>query len=169
VRSGARLWIEEGARLVLQGSSVLYSGALVHIQRGETATLGDGVSIQEGAMLLGDFSVGSQTLIAPRVFLSSGTHVFDRNPNMSIREQEREFGVTSRPVRIGDSCWIGVGSVLLPGVHLGGLVVVGANSVVTKSFDGSRVIAGVPAETLRTLSAGRQLPDDSNQNWTETS
>ena len=40
---------------------------------------------------------------------------------------------------------------MLAGVELGDHVIVGANSVVTKSFKGNVVIAGCPAKIIRTL------------------
>ena len=50
---------------------------------------------------------------------------------------------------IGDHCFIGVKSILLPGVVLGERTIVGAGSVVTKSFpQGNVVIAGNPAKVI---------------------
>ena len=49
---------------------------------------------------------------------------------------------------IGDNCFIGVGSILLPGVTLADNCIVGAGSVVTKSFEKGSVIAGVPAKRM---------------------
>lgn len=58
----------------------------------------------------------------------------------------------SGPIAIGNNCWIGAGSVILPNVTLGPKTVVGANSVVTKSFiEGNVVIAGSPARVIREL------------------
>lgn len=55
-------------------------------------------------------------------------------------------------ITIGDSCFIGMNSILLPGVQLGDHTVVGAGSVVTKSFpEGNVVIAGNPAKPICTL------------------
>lgn len=55
-------------------------------------------------------------------------------------------------VTIGDSCFIGLHSILLPGVALGDHTLVGAGSVVTKSFpEGNVVIAGNPARVICTL------------------
>jgi acetyltransferase-like isoleucine patch superfamily enzyme len=56
------------------------------------------------------------------------------------------------PIKIGRNCWIGTNSTILPGIELGDRTVVGANSVVTKSFpDGNVVIAGTPAKIIRNL------------------
>lgn len=57
-----------------------------------------------------------------------------------------------RDVNIGEKCWIGMNSVVLPGVTLGPHTIVGAGSVVTKSFPkGNCVIAGNPAKIIRHL------------------
>ena len=53
---------------------------------------------------------------------------------------------------IGDHCFIGAKSILLPGVRLGERTIVGAGSVVTKSFpQGNVVIAGNPAKIICTV------------------
>lgn len=43
-------------------------------------------------------------------------------------------------------------AVILPGVHLGDHTIVGAGSVVTRSFpEGNIIIAGVPAKKIKDL------------------
>lgn len=51
--------------------------------------------------------------------------------------------------RIGENCFIGGRSMILPGVNIGDNCVVGAGSVVTKSVPPRSVVAGNPARILR--------------------
>ncbi|MGF7104101.1 maltose O-acetyltransferase [Limosilactobacillus caviae] len=55
----------------------------------------------------------------------------------------------SEDINIGDDVWIGGGAVICPGVTLGNNVIVGAGSVVTKSFGNNVVIAGNPARVIK--------------------
>ncbi len=60
-------------------------------------------------------------------------------------------------ISIGDHCFIGFNSILLPGVTLGERTIVGAGSVVTKSFpQGNVVIAGNPARVVCTVEEFRE-------------
>ncbi len=51
--------------------------------------------------------------------------------------------------RIGDNCFIGGRSLILPGVEIGDNCVVGAGAVVTKSVPPRSVVAGNPARILK--------------------
>lgn len=49
----------------------------------------------------------------------------------------------------GDFCYLGAGAKLMIGVHIADYTIVGANAVVTKTFDEENVVlAGVPAKII---------------------
>ena len=87
-------------------------------------------------------TIGEGTYIGPNVGLITANHD-PRDPRQHLEPA---------PVSIGRKCWIGMNTVVLPGVVLGDATTVGAGSVVTKSFPhGSCVIAGNPARLLKEL------------------
>lgn len=60
-----------------------------------------------------------------------------------------------KPIIIGDYCWLGMHAMVMAGVTLGPSTIVGAGSVVTKSFpEGYCVIGGNPARLLKKLDMG---------------
>lgn len=88
--------------------------------------------------------------IGDDVTIAGGTHLLTHD-NSVIK---CDFDATDYfgRVTIGNSCFIGINSILLPGVELGDHTIVGAGSVVTKSFpEGNVVIAGNPARPLCTV------------------
>ena len=92
----------------------------------------------------GQIYIGKGTWIAPGVGIITSNHnIF--NPS--------ERGKTDNVV-IGEKCWIGMHTVILPGVELGPHTVVAAGTIVTKSFkDGYCVIAGNPAKIIKYISS----------------
>ncbi|MCP5382479.1 MAG: acyltransferase [Kordiimonadaceae bacterium] len=82
---------------------------------------------------------GSNILIGPNTAIISANH------DVSIRSKWAK----DNPIKIGDNVWIAANVVILPGVELGDNVIVGAGSVVTKSFKSNTIIAGNPAKVIR--------------------
>jgi len=78
-------------------------------------------------------------------------------PNVGIITQNHDLAnlyhfQPPKDVIIGNGCWIGMNSVILPGIILGDHTIVGAGSVVTRSFpEGKIVIAGNPARLLKKI------------------
>lgn len=53
-------------------------------------------------------------------------------------------------VFIGDNCFLGTHSIILPGVHIGNECIVGAGAVVTKDVPSNCIVAGNPAKIIKT-------------------
>jgi acetyltransferase-like isoleucine patch superfamily enzyme len=90
---------------------------------------------------IGKVYIGDYTQIGPNVGIISANHdLYDNRKHLPAH------------VKIGKYCWIGMGAIILPGVELGDFTIVGAGSVVTKSYlDGYAVIAGNPARVVKVL------------------
>ena len=50
---------------------------------------------------------------------------------------------------IDDDVWIGYGSIIMPGVHIGKGAVIASGSIVTKSVPPYTIVGGVPAAYIR--------------------
>lgn len=88
--------------------------------------------------------VGDNTMFGPNVTLATAGH-----PVLpELREKGYQFNI---PIHIGKNCWIGAGSVILPGVTVGDGSVIGAGSVVTKDIPSGVVAVGNPCRVLRKI------------------
>lgn len=90
---------------------------------------------------VGKIYIGDYTQIGPNVGIISANHdLYDNRKHLPSH------------VKIGKYCWIGMGAIILPGVELGDFTIIGAGSVVTKSYiDGYVVLAGNPAKVVKLL------------------
>lgn len=112
----------------------------------ENIEIGDNVSIQPMCYLEGQggILIGNDVSVAHGTSILSTTHNID-DLDVPIKDQ----GVSGQKVIINDNVWIGCKVTILCGnvIHSG--VVVGANSVVTKSIEGNSIYAGAPAKKIR--------------------
>ncbi len=88
-------------------------------------------------------TIGDNVFFAPNVHIYTATHPLD-----AIERRTVEF---SKPVTIGNDCWIGGNSVICPGVTIGNGCVIGAGSVVTKDIPDNSLAVGNPAKVIRKL------------------
>lgn len=90
----------------------------------------------------GQIYLGKGTYIAPNVGIITANHTVG---NLDSHEEGSD-------VIIGEKCWVGMNSVILPGVELGDNTIVAAGAVVTKSFpQGNIILAGVPAKVIKEI------------------
>jgi acetyltransferase-like isoleucine patch superfamily enzyme len=110
-------------------------------------TIGDRVTATAALQVVVFLSVTIEddVMFAANVYVADGGHAFDR-VDLPFKYQ----GIAEpAPVRIGRGSWIGQNAVIAPGVTIGEMVVVGANSVVTRDVPPRSVVAGAPARVVR--------------------
>lgn len=152
---GARVRVDPGTAGRLETGRDVWLAHDTEIETSTSVSIGEGSTIQRRCSLNGSVRIGRGCILAPDVFVSSGTHPF-RTPSLEhlpIRDQERRLraagqAADDRPVWIQDDCWLGVHAVLMPGVVVGKGSVVGANAVVTKDVAPYSVVAGAPARSI---------------------
>lgn len=86
--------------------------------------------------------IGKGCYIAPNVGLITTNHdVYDISKHTEGKD-----------IVLKEKCWVGMNSVILPGVVLGENTIVAAGAVVTRSFpEGRCIIGGVPAKKIKDL------------------
>jgi len=111
--------------------------------------IGKDVRIGQNVILTSceEISIGDGCLFSGDVFISDHTHAHFYGEGPPAQQPL----ILQGPVRIGACCFIGIRVSIMPGVTLGDYCVVGAHSVVTKSFPDRSVIAGIPARLVKTL------------------
>lgn len=57
--------------------------------------------------------------------------------------------ISKGPIIIDDDCWLGFGSEILSGVHIGKHSIVAARAVVTKDVSPYTIVAGNPAKIVK--------------------
>ena len=134
--------IKLGNRVTLREFGIIQCSSSP-INRGIGLEIGDNVYIgpRSNLGIGGKIIIGTQTLIGADFTAIAENHQFDTYGISPV-------SVTRSGISIGDRCWIGHRVTILDGVVIGDNTIIGAGSVVTKSFpEGSR-IAGVPAKCL---------------------
>lgn len=121
-------------------------------------TIGDGTIVNNAASLIAVDRIS----IGRRCRIGTYFRCFDSDfHGLTIRDRDSPAAVYGRAVDMGDDVWIGDSATVLKGVRLGRGCVVGAGSVVTKSFPENSLIAGNPAKLVRTIEQEKCDNDES--------
>lgn len=91
-------------------------------------------------------TIGDRVMMGPNVSIFAATHETD----VRSRRNNIEY---AKPVNIGDDCWIGGHTVILPGVTIGEGCTIAAASVVTKDIPAWSVAMGAPAKVVKKVEA----------------
>ena len=103
--------------------------------------MGNRASIGENCWVyaMAPIRIGEYSCIGKDVYLLTGSHDIEK----------ATFDLVTKPITIGNGCWIATASTILPGVSLGDFCVAAANSVVSKDFVSFSVVGGNPAKFIK--------------------
>jgi acetyltransferase-like isoleucine patch superfamily enzyme len=152
-------YIRLGAHSIIGPHCTLSAGVAPdhELDRDTVVSIGDGCLIGRGSGIVAHESVviGDDVFTGHHVYITDANHGYE-DPDVPIG---RQFAA-SRPVTIGAGSWLGHGTIVLPGSHVGRHVVVGAGSVVVGDLPDFSVAVGAPAKVVRRLD-----PDDRARGW----
>lgn len=114
--------------------------------------LGDNCSIGEDSHItaINSIRLGNNVLLGKKILITDNAHGASSADLMDIAPNYRPLW-SKGPIIIEDNVWIGEKSSIMPGVHIGKGTIIAANSVVTKDVPPYSVVAGVPADIIKSL------------------
>ena len=119
---------------------------LAHFGKGFDIEIGYHSSIGKNAKIPPNIIIGRDVMMGNNVTIFSSSHKFDRTDIPMLLQGSQSFP----PFIIEDDVWIGQNVIILPKV---GIIrkgtIIGAGSVVTKSFPEYSIIGGNPAKLIR--------------------
>lgn len=130
-------------------------------ERAKFLGFGEGTSIYDSSLVIGDVKVGRNTWIGPFTILdgsgglvigdycsiSSGVQIYSHDSiKWALSGGKAEY--ERAPVKIGNCCYIGPNTVITKDVSIGDHSLVGAHSFVNKDIPSNSIVFGIPAKVV---------------------
>lgn len=149
---GDDVQIGPGALLVAQTyyptEIMQHPGRSYPIQRFEPRlTIGDRVTSTAALTLaaMHTITIENDVMLAGNVLISDGSHGFEHVDDPYKYQPMCRIA----PVTIKRGCWLGQNVVVMPGVTIGEMSIIGANSVVTSNIPARSIAIGAPARVVK--------------------
>lgn len=117
-----------------------------HCDYGCHIQVGDRFYMNYGGVILdcNHVHIGHDVLCGPYVQIYTAYHPTDP----ALRQTQQELAA---PITIGNTVWLGGGTIICPGVTIGDNTTIGAGSVVTRDIPANVVAVGNPCRVIRTV------------------
>ncbi len=166
-----RVLVADGASVTLGAGVVLnslpdgYHAAMTSPVTLLADRAGARISVGDGTRLHGCFvHAWSSVSLGRGCLVAAGAQLIDAHGHateMRFARVRARLQDEPEPISLGDHCWIGLGALVFKGARLGEGCVVGAYSVVgAGEYPPFSVLAGAPAQVVRTADPAEVLPED---------
>ena len=152
--------IQDGSKKIVIGEgTIIYSNCIIECWEryidqhfSPSLKIGNNCRIGEYTHItaINRIEIGDGLLTGRFVIITDHSHGDLSEKDLDIPPAIRKLKSKGKIV-IGNNVWLGDKVSVLSGVHIGDNVIVGANSVVTKSVPSNCVVAGVPAKIVKQL------------------
>ncbi len=149
------IYVGSTGKVSLGDYNILYPHSSIRIDQGYMVT-GKEVSFGPGCHIYeprGGLEIGNHCMIGGGSLICGVSHGTGRI-DVPMRHQD----VQAAKIVIEDDVWLGMGVVVLPGVHIGNGSIIGAGSVVTCHIPSYSVATGVPCIVRRTRELNESTP-----------
>ena len=148
---GVRINIGNSGKVIFctkEGRIYIGRGCDLGASQGGTIEIKGGVFLNKGCTVEAreHVYIGADTMFGPNVGVFDNDHGFELT-EIPFRHQQHKCN----PVHIGSNVWIGAGTFVVKGTCIGDSVVIGANSLVSRTIDTCTLYAGNPAKFVRNL------------------
>jgi len=154
VTLGNRVVVDDYARLdgrgageegVVVGDDVMVNRGVTLLAKVGPIHIGAGTSVGQNSVIIsqGGVFIGKDVRIAGGCQISGGEFVTAQGPGA---DPHGKF--TRGPVRIDDGCRLGMGAIVLDGVHIGAGAIIGAGAVISQDVPAMAVALGNPARVV---------------------
>ena len=138
---------------IARGVAIL--GRLRLLGEGDIAArlhIGEGCLVAPGVTfgLDAEITLGRNVSVSPQATLYTATH------SLGFGSRRMNLAVTPKPLHIEDGVWVGIQSLILPGLTLGHGCIVSAGSVVTQDVPPNAMVSGNPATVQQLLPFGNR-------------
>lgn len=133
----------------------LYSYLLFYVKGGVSYARYRGVRVGSGCRIYTKIRGTEPFLIevGDRVTITADVRILTHDGSTwLIRDEDGYRRQKYGRVKIGNDVFIGINSIILPGVTIGSNVIIGAGSVVTKDIADNSVVVGSPAKVISSFS-----------------
>ena len=145
---------DHGDGVYLQGPIQFDFGTNIKMGKGSYANF-NFVVLDENTV-----SIGENVFIGPNCAMYTPVHPLcfeDRNTFLNKKTGSETNLEYSKPIFIGDNCWLGGNVTVLPGARIGNGCVIGAGSVVTGDIPDNTLAYGNPCRAVRKITEADRL------------
>lgn len=137
---GSPLLVTGIKRWQIENNVGIFPMARIEIRKDGLLKIGENTRIGHMVFIEGNSSIiiGENCVLSSNVYISTTDYNWKHTGTVGFKSSES----LSRSVVIGDNVFIGINSVILPGVTIESNSVIGANSVVTRNVKSGSIVYG---------------------------